>query len=155
MARHGKAAKPRWDTRRGFIITRREQKLQFFYAGMTGEIKCVHQFPFSNRGDMAEAIGLGDAQLEGAKDNRDRLSLAALEALAEYFGFDHTWPEFRSGTNEEFARTYNAENCYQPKQRLLEGGERRSEVLLGKGPERRLGCRLTSVGDPPALPGRQ
>ncbi len=136
MAGQNKAAKPRWDTGRGFIINCREQKLQFFYAGVTGVVKCIHQFPFSNRKGMAEAIELGDAQLEGAKDNRDRLSLAALEALAGYFGFDHTWTEFRNGTNEEFARRYNAENQFRPKVRRLEEQEHRSDVLLTKGPER-------------------
>ena len=133
MASQRETAKPRWATGRGFIINCREQKLQFFYAGVTGAIKCAHQFPFSNRKAMAEVIGLGDAQLEGAKDNRDRLSLAALEALAKYFGFDHPWTEFRNGTNEEFARRYNAENCFQPSSAPLRRKSAAAMFFSGRG----------------------
>ena len=86
---------------------------------------------------MADAVGLGDAQLEGAKNKSDRLSLATLEALGDYFGFDHTWSEFRNGTNEEFAKKYNEENRFQPKQRPLEAQERCTGVQLMRGPERR------------------
>ena len=135
MAKQNEEGKPRWSTRRGFIINCREQKLQFFYAGVTGGIKCVHQFPFSTRQSMADAVGLGDAQLEGAKNKSDRLSLATLEALGDYFGFDHTWSEFRNGTNEEFAKKYNEENRFQPKQRPLEAQERCTGVQLMRGPE--------------------
>ena len=79
---------------------------------------------------MAEALGLGDSQLEGAKDNRDRLSLAALRRLADYFCFDHTWTEFRTGTGLDFAKRYNERNWYKLKPSASEADSVKSPGLF-------------------------
>ena len=113
-----------------------EQKLQFFYAGKVGDTICDHPFPFTDRKGMAKALGLGEAQLKGAKDDHDRLSDKALKALGEYLGFDPGWIEFRAGEPQEFARRYNAENCCELKVSRQEPAtfERRADVLLARGP---------------------
>lgn len=108
-----------WSNERNSPVRDRELKLKFFYAWDAGvgpeRIRCCHQFPFRNRKAMAKALGLGDAQLEGGKSDKDSLSPAALKVLGEYLGFDPAWDEFLTGTAWDFAMRYNAENTYQPK----------------------------------------
>jgi hypothetical protein len=118
------------------VVLNREQKLQFFYAGMVGDIICNHSFPFTDRKGMAKALGLGEAQLKGAKDDSDRLSEKALKALGDYLGFDPGWTEFRAREPLAFARRYNAENWYEPKVPCEKPAtiERRTDMLLARGP---------------------
>lgn len=104
----------------GVLVKDHANKVSFFFdrKGVgEGGVRCVHidKFPFRYRKDMALALKVSDAQLEGSKKAGGSLTLPTLDALAAYFGFDHTWVEFRSGSVEEFAEKYNRENWFKPK----------------------------------------
>ena len=138
MTKNGDNENTRWSRERGIKVRDRELKLKFFYEWDVGvgseRIRCCHQLPFRSRKAMAEALGLGDAQLEGSKTDNERLSQATLTRLGEYFGFDPTWDEWLNGTAWEFAKKYNEENRYgqgptQPEPQAP-AEERRTDLAL-------------------------
>lgn len=100
-----------WSKELGIVVRDRELKLRFFFAGEIGQgerrVICNRRFGFRSRKAMAEKVGLGESQLKGAKLDPDRLSREAVEALERHLGFDSVWPEWTTGTAEEFALKYN------------------------------------------------
>ena len=115
-------------------VNERALKLQFFYLGEIGTappVMCFHQFPFGkSRNGMAKAVQLSDAQLEGPTNDKDRLSQAAQQKLAEYLGFDIDWKEWIQGSALEFAARYNSHQESKAKAGLEPGESTSIDDLL-------------------------
>lgn len=150
---------PRKPRQRGIEVRDGELKLRFFYQWHVGigrcpsRVSCAHQFVFRSRKEMAEKLGLTDAQLEGVAGDgysHRRYSEATLEKLGEQLGFNAFSPEFLHGEALAFAKDYNAANsCKQEYLKRSTGtsvlpGEPREEQ---PHKERRLGLRLISRHD--------
>ena len=107
-------------------ITERDRKVGFFCGvaidanthdeGEKGKdaVRCVHQFKFTSPTALANELGLGKRLTETAGCSFD-----TQDKLAEYFGFDRTWPEWGSGTAHAFALRYNQDNTYQQPQPVV------------------------------------
>lgn len=114
-----------WNRKSSVSIKDYKKKVEFFYNSQKIGLRCIHNFGFASRKEMAQKLKLGDAQLEGST-TKGALSQTTLNALGRHLCFDPEWPEFRYGTVEEFAKRYNKDNWFQPNRR----------ARLARGPRR-------------------
>jgi hypothetical protein len=158
---------------RGKDVVECALKMKFFFRWdedivcSSERVKCVLKFAFSSRKQMADQLGLTDAQLEGAADPKvkndkcsltydptiRRLSDEVLTTLRDELGFDFYSDVFRKGTAFEFAKAYNDANKSKPTckpEYLLTTGERERLTAVPLTPEpgeQRTGKhRLASLG---------